>query len=189
MSRVRRGARNAALARVGAIAALASAVVVAGACGRGRESSADSAKAAAASTAASTSSTATAPAAGAPRAPACPRTGHWIPCQVRDRIDRAGLTPHDTTLASELPSLGQTPTSYRIGKAVLVIYLFPDSSARTRAGRQLDTTKYVADTHPLTILSEATVIQNDNLLALLFSKNEHQRERVSDALTAGPPQP
>jgi hypothetical protein len=33
------------------------------------------------------------------------------------------------------------------------------------------------------------VIENDNLLALLFGKNEHQRERVSDALTAGPPQP
>jgi hypothetical protein len=33
------------------------------------------------------------------------------------------------------------------------------------------------------------VIENDNLLALLFSKNEQQIERVSDALTAGPPQP
>ena len=34
---------------------------------------------------------------------------------------------------------------------------------------------------------ETTAIQNDNLLALLFSRNEQQRERVSDALTAGPP--
>ena len=39
------------------------------------------------------------------------------------------------------------------------------------------------------MLSRATVIQNDNLLALLYSKNEQQRERVSDALMAGPPQP
>ena len=37
--------------------------------------------------------------------------------------------------------------------------------------------------------SQASVIENDNLLALLFSKNEQQIERVSDALTAGPPQP
>ena len=36
---------------------------------------------------------------------------------------------------------------------------------------------------------EATAIENDNLLALLFSRNEQQRERVADALTAGPPQP
>ena len=37
--------------------------------------------------------------------------------------------------------------------------------------------------------SETTVIQSDNVLVLLFSKNEHQRERVADAITAGPPQP
>jgi hypothetical protein len=72
---------------------------------------------------------------------------------------------------------------------VLVVYLFADSASRSRASRQLDSTKYVADTLPLTIQSQATVVQNDNLLALLFGKNEHQRERVSDALTAGPPQP
>jgi hypothetical protein len=28
-----------------------------------------------------------------------------------------------------------------------------------------------------------------NLLAVLRSRNDHQRERVSDALSAGPPQP
>jgi hypothetical protein len=36
---------------------------------------------------------------------------------------------------------------------------------------------------------ETTAIQSDTLLALLFSRSEQQRERVSDALTAGPPQP
>ena len=174
MPGVRRDSRLVALAM---LAALASAV---GACGREQGAPADKAKAPAAPSGVSV----------APGGvPACPRTGHWIACQVRDRIDRAGLTPHDTTAPSELPKLGQSPTSYRIGKAVLVVYLFGDSSARSRAGRELDTTRYVQDTLPLTIRSEATVIQNDNLLALLFSKNEHQRERVSDALTAGPPQP
>jgi hypothetical protein len=39
------------------------------------------------------------------------------------------------------------------------------------------------------VLSQATVIENDNLLALLFSQNDQQIERVSDALTAGAPQP
>jgi hypothetical protein len=48
---------------------------------------------------------------------------------------------------------------------------------------------FVAADRPLTMLSKATVIQNDNLLALLFSKNDQQRERVSDALMAGAPQP
>jgi hypothetical protein len=37
--------------------------------------------------------------------------------------------------------------------------------------------------------AETTLIENDNALVLLFSQNEHQRERVADAITAGPPQP
>ena len=154
-----------------------------GACGRDSTKSPDAAKAPAALPQRAAGGS------GAALKPACARTGHWIPCQVRDRIDRAGLTPHDTTLSIELPSLGPAPAAYRIGKSVLVVYLFADSSARASSAHRLDTTKYVPDTHPLTVLSEATVVQNDNLLALLFGKNEHQRERVSDALTAGPPQP
>jgi len=120
---------------------------------------------------------------------ACPRTGHWSVCQVRYRIDRAGLAPHDTTADADLPALGPKPTAYRLGKSVLAVYLFADSLARARAGHSLDTTTFVPYTHELTVLSRATVIENDNALALLFSKNDHQRERVSDALTAGPPQP
>jgi len=167
--------------RACAVAAAALLAQLAGACGRESGAPKESAKAAPAPSVASTATPS--------QKPACPRTGHWIPCQVKDRIDRAGLTPRDTTSPEDLPALGPTPAIYRIGKAVLVVYLFSDSSARSRAGRGLDTTRYVADTHELTMLSRATVIQNDNLLALLFGKNEHQRERVSDALTAGPPQP
>jgi hypothetical protein len=163
-----------------AIRGLAALVLLIGACGRDH-AAADSAKASAAPSIART--------AAPSQAPACPRTGHWIACQVRYRIDRAGLAPHDSTSSGDLPALGPAPAVYRIGKAVLAVYLFDDSLARRGAGKKLDTTTYVAQSHPLTILSKATVIENDNLLALLFSKNEHQRERVSDALTAGPPQP
>jgi hypothetical protein len=172
-ARARGGARAVALAML--------VVQLAGACGRESGATKESPKAPPAPGVAST--------AAAGQKPACERTGHWIPCQVKDRIDRAGLTPRDTTAPEELPKLGPAPAIYRIGRSVLVVYLFNDSTARSTAGRQLDTTRYVPDTHPLTMLSKATVIQNDNLLALFFGKNEHQRERVSDALTAGPPQP
>jgi hypothetical protein len=120
--------------------------------------------------------------------PACERTGHWIPCQVRQRLERSGLAPRDTT-ANDQPALGPAPTLFRVGKGSLTVYLFADSTARARAATKLDTVTFVGAERPLTILSKATVIQNDNLLALLYSKNEQQRERVSDALMAGPPQP
>ena len=120
--------------------------------------------------------------------PACERTGHWIPCQVRQRLERAGLAPRDTS-APDLPALGPAPAVFRLGKGSLAVYLFADSTTRARAATKLDTVTFVDAERPLTMLSRATVIQNDNLLALLYSKNEQQRERVSDALMAGPPQP
>lgn len=123
--------------------------------------------------------------------PACPKTGHWSPCQVRTRLDQAGVAPRtaDAGTLADLPTLGATPLLYHVGSAGLAIYLFPDSGARARAGRSLDTARFIAPARPLSMRGEATAIQSDNLLALLFSRNEQQRERVSDALTAGPPQP
>jgi len=122
------------------------------------------------------------------RKPPCPKTGHWIGCQVRERLIRSGLAPRDTTREA-LPALGPTPFVYRLGKGGLAVYLFPDSSARHHAAASLDTVRYVRAPHEPTMLSLATVIENDNLLGLLFSKNDQQIERVSDALTAGAPQP
>jgi hypothetical protein len=69
------------------------------------------------------------------------------------------------------------------------VYLFTDTLARARAARSLDSTKFIAPSAALSMRGEATAIQNDNLLALLFSRNDLQRERVSDALMAGAPQP
>ena len=123
-----------------------------------------------------------------PRKPACPKTGHWIDCQVRERLVRSGLAPRDTGREA-LPALSATPVVYRLGRGALAVYLYPDSAARRREATKLDTVKYVRAPQPPTMMSEATLIQNDNLLALLFSKNEQQIERVSDALMAGPPQP
>ena len=107
---------------------------------------------------------------------------------MRERLIRSGLAPRDTTREA-LPALGPAPVVYRLGKGGLAVYIFNDSASRSRAARSLDTVKYVRAASGPTMLSQATVIENDNLLGLLFSKNEQPVERVSDALTAGAPQP
>lgn len=117
----------------------------------------------------------------------CPKTGHWTPCQVKKRLEQSGVAPRDSTLAG-LPGLGPAPVSYAVGTSALAVYLFSDAASRERAARTLDTTKFVAPTRELTTRHEATAIQNDNLLALLFTQRDQQRERVADALMAGPPQ-
>jgi hypothetical protein len=158
--------------RAAALAALAARAV---ACSKGPRARPDSAK--------------------APDAPAaavgasdCPKTGHWSPCQVRKRLEQSGVAPRDTTLA-DLPAVGPTPITYAVATSALAVYLFADTAARSRAARTLDTTKFVPPSRGLTMRHEATTIENDNLLALLFTQRDQQRERVADALMAGPPQP
>jgi hypothetical protein len=110
---------------------------------------------------------------------------------VRTRLEQAGVAPRGDSAGTlrDLPSLGPSPIVYRVGSSALAIYLFPDSSARARAALALDSVMFIAPSRALSMRGETTAIQSDNLLALLFSRNEQQRERVGDALTAGPPQP
>ncbi len=122
-------------------------------------------------------------------ATACVATGHWSACQMKKRLDEAGLAPRDTTQLDGLPALAVKPQLLMLGNAGFAYYLYPDSMARHQAAATLDTMRYIPQEKPLTMRNEATRIENDNALAILVSRNEHQRERVSDAVTAGPPQP
>jgi hypothetical protein len=124
-------------------------------------------------------------AAAAPIGP-CPATGHWVPCQVKKRLEMTGLAPRDSAI-SDTVRLGPTPIVYVAGGSAIAIYLFPDSVSRRRAATSLDATRFIAPDAALTMHHEATTIQNDNLLAILYSLRDQQRERVSDALMAGAP--
>ena len=105
------------------------------------------------------------------------------------RLDRAGLAPRrDSSPASEAP-LSIAGSAMRIGNSDLEIYIYPDTVARARDEAKLDRTKYVDYASPVTMQAQPTLIRSVNLIAILHSRNDHQRERVADALTAGPPQP
>lgn len=73
--------------------------------------------------------------------------------------------------------------------AHLEVFLYPDSTARIADAAKLDRKQFVSGTAPQTIRRERTLIENGNLIGLLTSLNDRLRERVSDALTAGAPQP
>lgn len=107
------------------------------------------------------------------------------------RLERSGLIPRlDSTAKPEHVSLRGESFVVKIGRmASLDVFLYPDSAARITDEHSLDRSDLVAPGVPQTIRRERTLIENANLVALLTSLNDHQRERVSDALTAGAPQP
>jgi hypothetical protein len=160
-------------------AATLAALVLIGACGRHKPSTADSASATSTSTAGTPATSGT-----------CPRTGHWGDCQIRASLAQAGLAPRSTSdKVGDLPALDVKPMTLMLGNAGVAVYFFADTMSRHRAAATLDTAKFIAQTRPVSIKVETTRIENDNVLVLLFSRNEHQRERVADAITAGAPQP
>ena len=120
----------------------------------------------------------------------CPANGQWSECAVFDRLDHAGLAPRRDSSAGvfELAPLTQRGTRLIVGNAELDIFIYPDTTRRAQDEARLDRSKYIEATAEPTLRGEATLIRNVNLLAVLRSRNDHQRERVSDALSAGPPQ-
>jgi hypothetical protein len=121
----------------------------------------------------------------------CPATGEWATCSVMYRLVRAGLAPKiDSSATPEEKALHGSGMVIDIGRtAKLEVFLYADSAARKVDAAHLDRSQLVSATAPQTIRRERTLIENANLVGLLTSINDHQRERVSDALTAGPPQP
>lgn len=118
----------------------------------------------------------------------CASTGAWGPCTILERLDRAGLAPRvSPDMVGEAP-LQQSGRLIRLGSAELKVFVYPDSVARQRDEARLDRKRYIDATQDPTLRNEATIIRSANLLAILSSKSETQRERVSLAITAGPPQ-
>ena len=121
---------------------------------------------------------------------ACPATGLWARCSLVARLDASGLAPRVDSSPADEPPIPQKGLLIHLYQSDLEVYLFPDSASRRAMSSRLDTTKYVAWDAPLPPLGDhPTLITNANVIAILHSKSDHQRERVNDAITAGAPQP
>lgn len=134
---------------------------------------------------------AAAPAATLPKAApgSCPATGQWARCSILERLERAGLAPRVDSEPATEKRLAQKGILVHVGRRDLELFIYPDSNARAAAEKKLDRADYVEAYAEPGINQEPTLIRSVNLLAILKSINGRQRERVSDAITAGPPQP
>ena len=128
-----------------------------------------------------------APSASAPAPDDCPKSGAWRPCNVLDRLEAAGLAPlaRDSVRHSFLSVPGAV---YALGRGELQLFLYPDSAARARDFARFDTMRVQPPDTTVAWPAEASLIQSNNLAAILLSANAAQVERVRLALTAGLPQ-
>lgn len=131
------------------------------------------------------SSAAKGPSAAAPQA--CPATGLWSECAIVERLERSGLAPRRDSGGATEPPLTAPGLRVRLGRGELEIYLYPDVASREREQATLDRSSYLEYTSPVSMAAQPTLIPSANALVILHSRNDHQRERVGDAITAGPP--
>ena len=118
-----------------------------------------------------------------------PVTGRWDEPHLVERLVRAGLAPQAVAGERAEPYWGVPVVAFRVGRATLQAFIYPDSIARHRVTDGLDSTtsapKGIASPYAL---PRILILQN-NVAAVLVGGTEQQQERVSLALAAGLPVP
>ena len=170
------------------ITLLLSLCILVGACGRAAESGSDSASvpASTAIEVASSSSDSTLP---AKSATPCPRTGRWAICSVEKRLEQSGfvLRPGEGKANRRL-GFSVPPKPYMLGRARLEVFIYPDEAALTRDLAQLDTVAAAPRGKSNDWEIPPRFMRSANLAAVFLTRNEQQAERLTLAITAGPPQ-
>ena len=137
-----------------------------------------------------TSQPVTAAASPAPGDTTCPANGLWARCSAIKSIDRAGLNTHaDSAKVVTEESLSIPGFELPISRGKVRFFLYADSNSRRRDQRRLDSTRFVIPPREPGLRGERVLIPSANLLVLMDVANSRNRERIANALMAGPPQP
>lgn len=121
---------------------------------------------------------------------ACPRDGLWHECSVVHRLESSGLRPRAVDSIVRIPGIPQDGRLWQIGRQTLRGVFFDSEAAALAAMATLDSARAAPRADSSVAWPERpTLIRSANLLALLLGGTDRQVERVSNALTAGPPQP
>lgn len=125
----------------------------------------------------------------APGDTACPATGLWARCSVIRSLERAGFNTHaDSAKDVTEPVLSVPGFALPMARGEVRVFLYADSASRIRDRAKLDPAKFVLpQREPFN--RERTIVESANLLVLAEVFVSRNRERIANALMAGPPQP
>lgn len=118
----------------------------------------------------------------------CPADGWWKECSLTARLLAAGMGVRLDSAPARDSAIAKPGILYHIGRGTLTVFLFPDSAERKAAAAKLDTSGFIGYEATQVYPPKTSMLQSANLLALLVSQSESQRQRIGDAVTAGPPQ-
>ena len=121
--------------------------------------------------------------------PSCPHDGKWALCSVVNRLRQAGfvLKPVDSTVTRR-KGFSVSPTVYRLGQSRLEVFLYTDSAAMAKDMMAIDTVVVGPRGAPSQWGDAPPVlVRSGNLAVVFLGASPTQSERLSLAITAGPP--
>ncbi len=116
-----------------------------------------------------------------------PAAGKWDEAHLVERLVRAGLAPQALANEQSQRYWGVPLKAYRVGRATLYAYIYPDSSARRRLTAGLDSLTAAPRGEASPYESPRILIVQNNLAAVLVGGSDRQQDRVSLAIGAGVP--
>ena len=120
----------------------------------------------------------------------CLTDGLWKECSLLYRLDRSGFGVHAESLTVvHEPRLAIAGRRLLIGRGRVDFFVYADTLSRARDQHKLDSTLFMPPSAAATILKRRTLIANYNLLVLMDVAGDAFRDRIADAIMAGPPQP
>ena len=132
------------------------------------------------------SSTVAASAKGSP----CPRTGLWALCSLEKRLSQAGFVVRPVTGPTpRRAGFGVAPAAYILGHARLEVFVYPDEVALSKDIAGLDTLTVSPRGKLGAWIGARTFVHSANLAVVFLTDSPVQAERLTLAITAGPPQP
>lgn len=119
----------------------------------------------------------------------CPEIGMWRTCSVEKRLERAGLVARRQEGEIRHRFLAVPGLAYRLGPDELHVFIYESAAARERDLAGVDSVRVERAGDSAAWPARPTLIQSNNLAAILIGGTARQVERVQDALIAGLPQP
>ncbi len=120
-------------------------------------------------------------------APSGKGLGLWDVVSLEKRLDLQGMAPRKQLAPARHSFLSVEGSTYLIGNAELQVFLYGEAAAANRDVAQLDTIEVARLGEKGRWPTKATLIRNNNLVAILLGQNALQIERVQRALMAGLP--
>jgi hypothetical protein len=117
----------------------------------------------------------------------CPLYGDWQPCNLEDRLTRAGLVFERDDKPVRHDFLGVPGTKYTMQNAELQVFLYPNAEARKRDTDPLDTTAVAPPGKRVIWPQPPTLVVTNNLAAIVLTLNGRLGERIALAIGAGLP--